>query len=302
VHPDCPASLRWDGSEAARDALELALRLVDLDVGELLLAHVDAHRAVRLPYGRRRPAGDVLDAGIAAVPAGHQARAIARAAASAPRGLSEIAEEQRADLVVLGSHHGGPEGRTTPGNTALRLLHGAPCAVAIAPLGLRERERFHHVGVAFDGSDEARRALDLAYSLAARDGAAVTIYRAFSHGGVGVGYPAASGQELDTAAQIRRREAEEELDAAADAAPPGVNPRTVLVHDQPSGIARACDGVVDVLIIGSRGYGPVHRVLAGSVSLALLLGATQPVVVVPRAGAAGSAPADGPAATTAPLG
>jgi hypothetical protein len=32
-------------------------------------------------------------------------------------------------------------------------------------------------------------------------------------------------------------------------------------------------------------------VLAGSVSLALLLGATQPVVVVPRAGAAGSAPA-----------
>jgi nucleotide-binding universal stress UspA family protein len=275
-----------DGSGAAEDAVELALRLVDADDGELLLAHVNAHRALRLPRGRRRPADDVLGPAIAALPAGLRVRPIERDAASAAGGLCEGAEEERADLLVVGSHHDGPEGRTTPGSTALRLLQGAPCAVAVAPVGLREHGRFHHVGVAYDGSAEARRALDIGYFLAGRDGAAVTLYRAISR--VGMEYAGAIAQEMDAAAQARRKDATDQLDAAADVAPAGVNPRTLLVHDAPSTITKACDGIVDLLVIGSRGYGPMHRVLAGSVSLELLLDASQPVIVVPRASAAGT--------------
>jgi nucleotide-binding universal stress UspA family protein len=41
---------------------------------------------------------------------------------------------------------------------------------------------------------------------------------------------------------------------------------------------------VDILFTGSRGYGPVHRAVAGSVAEALLNDATQPVVVMPRSG------------------
>ena len=84
--------------------------------------------------------------------------------------------------------------------------------------------------------------------------------------------------------QLRRSEIQDRLDAAAETAPAGVNPRTVMLHgDAAVEIARACDGVVDVLFAGSRGYGPVHRTLAGSVSEALMLASTQPVVILPRA-------------------
>jgi len=41
---------------------------------------------------------------------------------------------------------------------------------------------------------------------------------------------------------------------------------------------------VDVLICGSRGYGPARRVLLGGVSARLIKRATRPVVVVPRSG------------------
>jgi nucleotide-binding universal stress UspA family protein len=82
-------------------------------------------------------------------------------------------------------------------------------------------------------------------------------------------------------------------------APAGVNPRTVLLHGDPAWqIARATEGIVDVLFVGSRGHGPVKRVFAGSVSDALLLAATQPVVVLPRRLAAATAP--GGSATAAP--
>ena len=39
---------------------------------------------------------------------------------------------------------------------------------------------------------------------------------------------------------------------------------------------------LDLLVLGSRGYGPVRRVLFGSVSRALARYAACPVVVVPR--------------------
>ena len=41
-------------------------------------------------------------------------------------------------------------------------------------------------------------------------------------------------------------------------------------------------GDVDVLVCGSRGYGPVRRVLLGGVAARLIRRAAAPVVVVPR--------------------
>jgi nucleotide-binding universal stress UspA family protein len=48
-------------------------------------------------------------------------------------------------------------------------------------------------------------------------------------------------------------------------------------------IVNAVDGIVDLLVCGSRSYGPVQRALLGSVSSTLLEGATHPVLVLPRA-------------------
>ena len=77
------------------------------------------------------------------------------------------------------------------------------------------------------------------------------------------------------------------LDEAAVAAPAGVNPRTLLLYGVPGkAIADACEGIVDLLVTGSRGYGPVQRALMGSVAEALMEGAPHPVLVLPRTAAA----------------
>jgi nucleotide-binding universal stress UspA family protein len=48
-------------------------------------------------------------------------------------------------------------------------------------------------------------------------------------------------------------------------------------------LAQACEDGVDLLVAGSRGYGPAMRVLLGSVSSRLIAEALCPVLVVPRA-------------------
>ena len=276
-----------DGSGSGIEALALAQRLADPD-GELVLAHVDAHRAFRFPHGHghaRATDAGALEAARAQVAGDRAVRHVERTAASAARGLTEIADEERADLVVLGSHRQAREGCVAPGRTATRLLQGGPCAVAIAPAGAGDRDRFHHAGVAYDGSPEAVAALAAAYAIAARDHAAVSLYLCIPP--IGAGYGGQPGAEVDQAAQAQRVRAQEQLDDAADDAPAGVNPRTVLLRGNPADeIARACDGIVDVLFAGSRGYGPMHRALVGSVSEALLRAATHPVVVTPRSVAA----------------
>lgn len=47
-------------------------------------------------------------------------------------------------------------------------------------------------------------------------------------------------------------------------------------------LAEACEDGVDLLVVGSRGYGPAMRVLLGSVSTKLINSAPCPVLVVPR--------------------
>jgi nucleotide-binding universal stress UspA family protein len=275
----------YDGSPHAEEALALALRLRDPAEGILTLACVELDR----PWHRRhRPAADVpeeiafmlSEACAAQVPPGIRVTQRAPVAASAARGLTELAETEGADLVVVGcSPRRGP-GRVSIGRTAGRLLQGAPCAVAIAPAGLRETERFRHVAIAYDGTPEARAALDAGYRIAAGHGSAVTILYALDDrppAGPNAGAAAPPGDDA------LRVHAHQLLDEAAGEAPAGVNPRTLLLRGVPGGvIPAACDGIVDLLVAGSRGYGPMQRALLGSVSEALADGATQPVLVLPR--------------------
>lgn len=262
----------YDGTEGARDALALARRLADPEGGELILGYADVHRTLPFPHHQKRT-----------LEPEEALSCVTRTAPSPARALTELTEELEADLLVLGSVHTTAPGRIFPGRTARRLLQGAPCAVAIAPAGSRSDEPFFQIAVAYDGSAEAAAAMRAAYALAARDHAAVSLYSVLASGGPV--YGAVAAPEVDEGTQRLRLDVQAKLDAAADSAPRGVNPRTVLLYGDPATeIARACDGVADVLFAGSRGYGPMQRVLAGSVSEALLLAATQPVVVLPRTG------------------
>jgi nucleotide-binding universal stress UspA family protein len=293
----------FDGSPRAEDALALAMRLRDPEQGVLMLACVVPGHHWHAPAHTHRPDATVSDeiarmfteARTVAIPAGIRVKQRAPVAPSAARGLTELAEAEGADLVVVGSNRHCEAGRIAIDRTAGRLLQGAPCAVAVAPAGMRSTERFRHVGVAYDGSPEASAALAAGYRIAARSGAAVTLLWALDR----VPPPAsfATAADLESTAHRARLHAHELLDSAADAAPPDVNPRTLLLHGAPGTvIAAACDGIVDLLVTGSRGYGPMQRALLGSVSEALTDGASHPVLVLPRdpATAADDAPRAAP--------
>ena len=91
--------------------------------------------------------------------------------------LQQIAESSGAEMIVVGSCHHGPVGRTLAGSVGESLLHGASCPVAIAPREYAERgqERLQRVAVAFDGSSESWTALETAIGIAERCHATVTV-------------------------------------------------------------------------------------------------------------------------------
>ena len=63
---------------------------------------------------------------------------------SAARALHELSETKGAGLLVVGSTKRGAAGRVLPGSTAERLMHGAPCPIAIVPARLGGRRRAQH--------------------------------------------------------------------------------------------------------------------------------------------------------------
>jgi nucleotide-binding universal stress UspA family protein len=63
------------------------------------------------------------------------ATTVVASARSPARALHDLAEHHEASLFVLGSSRRGLVGRVLPGAVTDRLLHGAPCPVAVAPGG-----------------------------------------------------------------------------------------------------------------------------------------------------------------------
>jgi nucleotide-binding universal stress UspA family protein len=159
---------------------------------------------------------------------------------------------EHADLIVVGSSRRRELGRPLPGTTAERLLHDAPCAVAVPPPGYTGGD-IRRIGVAYDGSPEADAALRAAESLARELSAALTVYCLGETPWIPVGVGA------EVAASTRR-----------------YRPEMQLVHAEPAEeIAGRAYGVLDLLFI--------HRALLGNVSGALVRAAGCPVVVTPRA-------------------
>src|SRR5215216_1710353 len=106
----------FDGSEAAQDALALGLRLLELEDGMLVLGCVVEQRGWAVPgrAGASRRAVDAAAEMLAGaqdgIPAGIRVRVRTPLASSAARGLTELAEAERADLIVVGSAHGSATG------------------------------------------------------------------------------------------------------------------------------------------------------------------------------------------------
>jgi nucleotide-binding universal stress UspA family protein len=203
---------------------------------------------------------------------------------SAAHGLDDVAGETGASMIVVGSARHGARRHISPGSTGERLLHGAVCPVAVAPRGWRERtahEPVRRIGVAYVDAPEAREALAVAAGLVERTGAALTLYTVVAPRAE-IFAPVAGRDAEEAFLGAVREAAREALDRAL-ASLPFEAADELLEGDVVDCLAALDDRECDLLVCGSRGYGPVRRVLLGGVSSRLVRRAACPVVVVPRA-------------------
>jgi nucleotide-binding universal stress UspA family protein len=184
--------------------------------------------------------------------------------ASAHTALTEYAEELGASFLVVGSTGHGLIGRLAPGRTVQRLLPLATCPIAIAPRGYRHTRPgpITVVTVAYDATPEADRAAAVATHIATHSGAALRL----------VAVAETPEQRPAARAAVQRGLAftPVDVDALAD------------VVDGPVGQTLAdLPERTDILVVGSRGYRFMQRLLLGGVVGVLVRSARYPVVVVP---------------------
>jgi nucleotide-binding universal stress UspA family protein len=200
---------------------------------------------------------------------------------SAPRALHSLAETVDAAMVVVGSTHRSAVGRVVPGSTGERLLHGAPCPVAIVPRGYADADPIRSIGVGYDASDESKAALHAAYELASHLRATLRVIHVFDAEHVAapalMTMPGWDSMRDDHEAIQRKELADAVAGLPTDVGIESLftlgNPRIELVNESED---------VDLMVVGSRGYGPRAAVMLGSVSHALIRKAACPVVVLPR--------------------
>jgi nucleotide-binding universal stress UspA family protein len=187
-------------------------------------------------------------------------------------------------MIVLGSNRDGPVGRVLAGSTARRLAHGAPCPVAVAPHAWRPLpwDAPLTFGVGLSDTPESRDALALAVRLAQPAHARLKVVTV-----VHVPPPAHPMFAATSVGYTQwRRERAEYARAAAteaiDALRPQDEPEVVVVEGEPVEQLTDVSRELDILVVGSRGYGPVRSVLLGGVSAPLIERAACPVVIVPR--------------------
>ena len=291
----------FDARQEAEDALLLGRELAAAGGAELHVAVVQPRGGA--PFERAVSGGQVseqLDQGLFETAAhlldGREFTRVsldgALAGRSAARALHEYAEEQGSDLIVVGSSHRGKVGRILPGSVGESLLRGAPCAVAVAPRGFAEAERagFAHVGIAYDGSEEAEIALREAQRVARDLGAELRVITVVPTQTQFEMRAALAGELVEDI----RVEFREILERGLSELDEGVEAEAVLREGDPAEMLTHETQTLDLLVMGSRGYGPVRGALVGGVSAAVTRGAECPILVVPRGvpAARGASPRD----------
>jgi nucleotide-binding universal stress UspA family protein len=268
-----------DGREGGRDAIALAARLVSPE-GSLTLANVHTgelrpprHATTREMTSEEREASQGLlerERAEAEV----QAELVSSVAPSPGRGLHDLAEERGAELLVVGSCSRGVLGRAMLGDDTRASLNGAPCAVAIAARGYAEHPLpLARIGVAYDGSPESEGALAQARAVAAQHRAkliAMEVVSLPTYSFTGLTPPA-----LGETIEALLADARERLRALE-----GVEERAV--YGLPGEELAEFGDEVELLVVGSRNYGPLRRLVVGSTSDYLQRHARCSLLVLPR--------------------
>jgi nucleotide-binding universal stress UspA family protein len=281
-----------DGAPSGQDALALGGVLGRLGGADLMAIGIYADPM--LPFPRHSNLQGVCEQLLRADrdAIAPEARISAIAAPSPASALQHVVEREHADLLVLGSDERAEPGGVRAGRHARQLLHGGPCAVAIAPRGYAALARPpRRIVAGYDGSPEAADAVARARRLAAAADAVVHVLAV-----VDAAPPTTGGfdamvylpEDWEEIAAIRRQEAREQLDELLGGA---TGLTAELVDGDPALALCEASRRADLLVVGSRHWGPLARLFVGSVAEYVVRHARCPVLVIPRRAATSAAEA-----------
>ena len=164
-------------------------------------------------------------------------------------------------------------GRVLIGDDTRAALNGAPCAIAFAPTNYsHEPVAMREIGVGYNASPESEHALELARRIAAGTGAKLSAFEAVS---LSTSRFEARLFRLSDAVDALVKEARDRLTALG-----GVEAHAA--YGEAAEELALYSASLDLLIVGSRGYGPIGRLIHGSTSTQLAHMARCPLLVLPR--------------------
>jgi len=288
-----------DGSGAARDALRWALHLGEALDAEVVALHSmglleSVHDSGITVDDRRADLLDVVEnewcAPAARAPCRHRVEVRDGPASEV---LLAAADDEPADLLVVGSRGVGPNPAMALGSTSLRVLQTArvPVLVVPEPWGTSEPEEriaLHHIVVGLDRSEPSLAALDLAADLAEVLGGSLSVVEVVEYVP-----PFPLGPETATTSAGEERALDRTATLAEDAVQAirkqGVSVQVVVRSGTPaSTLVEVADDVdADLIVLGSRGRGGPAELMLGSVARTVADRARRPTLVVP-AGARGA--------------
>jgi nucleotide-binding universal stress UspA family protein len=208
-------------------------------------------------------------------------------AASVPAGLTELAAELSAEMVVVGSSSSGLLGRIALGSVTDRLVHTAALPVAIAPRGYPAQPgRIERLTVAYGGqADEVglvATTAGLAEQWSARLRIASFTVRPMSMFSGSI-ETAAEDLVLEQWAQRTRENIVAQLQKGRSGA--GIHAAEVVIgagatwRDAVESVEWAAR---DILVLGSGAAGQAAQVFLGSAASRILRHAPVPTMIVPR--------------------
>lgn len=273
----------YAGDQAGRDALRLSAKLAAVLASEVTVVYPYSPLLSAVPADA---AEERIREGVRAVVSDSEGLAQATYHWSGSpwpiHALHSLASYEGAELIVIGAAREGIA-RHLRISLIERTVHGAPCAVAVAPAGYAEGEPFRpkRIGVGFSDTDEGNAALVLGHELAERLDGELEVIGLSGLGASLTTYAYASAllpeveDELYEEMKAKLERATAEL---AQSVPVQIN----VQRGDPSRLLSECSEHLDLLLLGSRAYGPLRHALLGSVSATVVRESCCPVLVVPR--------------------
>lgn len=277
-----------DSHPEGDDAAVLASAICRAVKGDVILASVEPELALVIPGAdwRRMRRETTAMLGRTREAFAPTARPAVDSDLSAARGLRRILAEQHRQLVVCGSSHRGDNGRVSIGHTTRQLVEDERYALAIAPRGLSGHGELaiKHVGVGYDGGPEAHAALAWAAAIAEGSGARLSVRGVIDDRVPALGWPSLWIEPFRESWNEVMDEEVQTLRSSIEAATAGLPvPVTVTVErDTPAASLIDLSLTSDLLVIGSRKWGPMARLLLGGTGEALVRGAYCSLLIVPR--------------------